>query len=89
MNAANDIGSSNGFLYCILTFPLGLGCCSLIALSQEVEQKRGIEGGIVKSACNACFDCCVCYSCSVTNEARLIKEEGASGTAPVAAEIKR
>jgi hypothetical protein len=90
MNAANDIGSSNGIIYCLLTFPIGCGCCALVALGREVEEKRGIEGSIPKGALLSCLDCCCCYSCSVTHEAKLIKEEAAKGTAaaPAAEEIK-
>jgi hypothetical protein len=65
-----------------------------VALSQEVKQKRGIEGGQPKSAVYAFFNLCTGYSCSVTNEAKLykkdLKKDQVTRTAPpTASEIQR
>jgi hypothetical protein len=84
--AAEDIGDTNGVLYCVGTL-LGFGCCMLTVLGDKVAQEANIEHGIAKSACCACFDCCVCYSCSVANEAALIKSS--KDSAPVAAEAEK
>ena len=88
LQAAKNINpeSSNGILYCLMTYPLGFGCCALIALAEEVAEKRGIDtGGVACSAVKAFFDCCMCYSCTVVYEARLHKEESETGKPVVAA----
>ena len=79
-NMAPANGSSNGWLYCILTYPLGVGICALCFLGEEVAQKRGIDsGGMVCSFCKACCDPCCCYSCTVLHESRLYKAQMAAG----------
>lgn len=49
--SANDAGLKNGNLYCIATL-CGFGCCSLMLLGQDVEERRGLKhhgGGWVSS----------------------------------------
>ena len=75
--AAEDIGDSNGILY-LLGGLVGLNCCILTVLGNQVAKKRNIEMGIPTSAVCSFFDCCTCYSCSVVAEAKGIKNE-ASG----------
>eukprot|EP00956_Cyclotella_meneghiniana_P005389 scaffold6792_cov37-Cyclotella_meneghiniana.AAC.1 len=41
-NAAKDAGLKHGTLYCIATC-LGCGCCSLMVLGQDVEEKRRLK----------------------------------------------
>lgn len=75
-------GGSTGCLYCVLTCPLGFGCCALTVLGDEVAQKRGIEnGGVMCSCLKATFDGWCCYSCSVLHESRLYKEQMAAAAA--------
>lgn len=77
--AADNIspdGNSNGIVYCLVTFPLGFGCCALTVLGDEVARKRGIEQGMAMSAIKSFFDCCTCYSCSVVHESRLYRDQG-------------
>lgn len=82
---------SQGWLYCILTYPIGAGICALCFLGEEVAQKRGIkQGGLPCSFAKACCDCVTCYSCSVVHEARLYKEHMASrGGAPAIKAMER
>eukprot|EP00541_Cyclophora_tenuis_P001994 CAMPEP_0116552024 /NCGR_PEP_ID=MMETSP0397-20121206/6265_1 /TAXON_ID=216820 /ORGANISM="Cyclophora tenuis, Strain ECT3854" /LENGTH=116 /DNA_ID=CAMNT_0004076945 /DNA_START=87 /DNA_END=437 /DNA_ORIENTATION=+ len=75
--AANNIGSQNGIVYLLVTFPLGFGCCALTLLGDEVTKKAGIEMGLCNSALMSCCDCCCCYSCRIVNESRLIKDSEA------------
>ena len=83
-------GGFNGWMYCLLTYPLGLGLCVLCIVGDEVAKKRGIEqGGIVCSFAKACCDCCVCYSCSVLHESRLYKEQMAGGNGVKTVEMDR
>lgn len=75
--AANNMGSGKGWLYCLATFPCGLGCCALTLLGKEAAEKRGIELSMCKSAWRSfCFPC-YGYSCTVVNESRLIKSKSA------------
>mmetsp|Transcript_27753 Transcript_27753/g.41995 ORF Transcript_27753/g.41995 Transcript_27753/m.41995 type:complete len:125 (+) Transcript_27753:62-436(+) len=75
--AATNVGVSDGesWLYCISTFPLGCGCCALTFLGGVVAEKQGIQEDIVVSAVKSCFDCCLCYSCTVVNESRKCKAQ--------------
>ena len=74
--AASNVGSQNGIIYCLMVFPLGFGCCALTMLGDEVTSKAGIEMGLPGSACNSCCDCVTCYSCRIVHESRLYKESG-------------
>lgn len=72
ITAAENMGGE-GWMYCLATFPFGLGCCSLTFLGKTAADKRGIKIGLAGSACRACCDPCCCYSCTVVNESRIIK----------------
>ncbi|KAL3768574.1 hypothetical protein ACHAWO_001523 [Cyclotella atomus] len=88
-NAANDAGLKNGNLYCIATL-CGFGCCSLMFLGQEVEEKRGLKthgGGW--HCMHSCFDGCSCHSCRVVNECKMLEKEGKVGNAPATTEMVR
>mmetsp|Transcript_11592 Transcript_11592/g.17016 ORF Transcript_11592/g.17016 Transcript_11592/m.17016 type:complete len:117 (+) Transcript_11592:83-433(+) len=75
--AADNIGKDDAaWLYCLLTFPVPFGCCSLTHLGTVVAEKAGIAEEIPMSAVKSCFDCCCCYSCTVVNQSRKIKAAG-------------
>ncbi|CAJ1959818.1 unnamed protein product [Cylindrotheca closterium] len=77
--AAEDIGDSNGALYCVATL-LGFGPCMLCLLADKVAQARNIDQGMPMHALCACCECVTCFSCAVVNEAKLYKEQsGAPG----------
>lgn len=76
-DGADAIGNPNGCLYCCLTFPCMCGCCALAALGNEVQEKQGIEGGLCKALVCSFFNPCTCYSCSVTNECKVIQQQAA------------
>lgn len=71
---ADNIGDNNGVLYCLVSF-CGLGCCVLTALGNTVAEKQGIDSNICSSAIKSLCDCICCYSCTVVNESRLIKNK--------------
>ncbi|CAB9501184.1 number regulator [Seminavis robusta] len=72
--AAENMGS-DGMVYCLLTFPLPLGCCVLAVLGEEAAKRRGIDVGIPSSALCACLNPLTGYSCSVVHETRKIRQE--------------
>ena len=74
--AAENMGN-DGFLYCVLTFPLGCGCCVLTVLGEEAATRRGIDVGIPSSALCSCCNLCTCYACTVAHETRLIRQSAA------------
>jgi hypothetical protein len=82
--AAEDIGDTNGVIYCIGTL-FGFGCCMLTVLGDKVAKESNIDQGIAKSALCSCCNVFVCYSCAVANEAALIKaKKDEAGPAAVA-----
>ena len=86
---AENTGDDMGLLYCLVTFPLGCGCCVLTVLGDKVAQQRGIDSGLCKSGCKAFFDPLCCYSCSLLHESRIMREEYAKGGAVKALEMER
>jgi Cys-rich protein (TIGR01571 family) len=78
---ADNIGDTNGVLYCLATCPCCCGCCVLTALGKSVADMQGIESNIVSSGCRSCFDVFCCYSCTVLNESRVIKAKKEGGIA--------
>ena len=88
-NGAKEAGLDNGDCYCVMTF-LGLGCCALIMLGQDVEKKRGLKH---HDGCWHCIqatcDGCTCHSCRVVNECKVYAKDGAVGAAPTGTEMTR
>lgn len=86
---AENTGDDMGLLYCLVTFPLGCGCCVLTVLGDKVAQSRDIPSGLIKSSCKACCDPLCCYSCTVLNESRVIKSENIKGNGVRRMEMER
>jgi len=76
--AAENIGSNNGFIY-LLAVLLGFDCCTLGVMAEEVAQRAGIELGLMPAMLYACLDPCCCLSCRTVHQSRLIKAQGAPG----------
>ena len=75
-NGAKDAGLDNGECYCVMTL-CGLGCCALIMLGQDIEQKRGLKKHDGCWHCiQATFDGCTCHSCRVVNECKVYAKDG-------------
>ena len=74
--AADNVGSDNGIIYCLVTFPLGFGCCALTVLADEVAKKNDVDLGIATAAVFACLDPCCCLSCRILHESRVYKAKG-------------
>lgn len=88
-NGAKDAGLDNGECYCVMTL-FGFGCCALIMLGQDIEQKRGLKK---HDGCWHCIqatcDGCTCHSCRVVNECKIYAKDGAVGAAPTGTEMTR
>eukprot|EP00985_Skeletonema_marinoi_P028991 scaffold26471_cov156-Skeletonema_marinoi.AAC.4 len=88
-NAANEAKLNNGTLYCVMT-ACGFGCCALMILGQDVEEKRGLKE---HSGCwhcmHSCFDGCTCHACRVVNECKVYAKDGAVNAAPTGTEMTR
>lgn len=68
----------------------GFGCCALMMLGQDVEEKRGLKK---HDGCWHCmqstFDGCTCHSCRVVNECKVYAKDGAVNAAPTGTEMTR
>eukprot|EP00984_Skeletonema_dohrnii_P002411 scaffold832_cov75-Skeletonema_dohrnii-CCMP3373.AAC.21 len=68
----------------------GFGCCALMILGQDVEEKRGLKE---HSGCWHCmhssFDGCTCHACRVVNECKVYAKDGAVNAAPTGTEMTR
>lgn len=88
-NAANDAKLNNGDLYCIMT-TCGCGCCALMMLGQDIEEKRGLRKHDGCWHCmHTCFNGCTCHSCRVVNECKVYAKDGAVNAAPTGTQMTR
>ncbi|KAL7439365.1 hypothetical protein ACHAXM_009617 [Skeletonema potamos] len=88
-NAANDAKLSNGNLYCIMT-TCGCGCCALMKLGEDIEEKRGLRKHDGCWHCmHSCCNCCTCHSCRVVNECKVYAKDGAVNAAPTGTQMTR
>ncbi|KAL7484265.1 hypothetical protein ACHAW6_009911 [Cyclotella cf. meneghiniana] len=81
--AADESNLNHGPLYCLMTI-CGFGCCAVMMLGQDIEDKRNLRkhgGGWLSFVPRTLF--------SVVNECKVYAKEGAVGGAPAAVEMER